>query len=526
MPDSTSDDPIDQEQNAEELFALSKDLMEHRDMEASLEKLRSATELDPGNPKYRESLAAALVVEGNWEGAFDEANRILPDKQDDYAFLIFHSIVSRKSGNLSAALPSALSAIKLKPDSSAGYLQLGLAFHDADETEKACACYQEAYAKSPGNPQTALFFGHSLIMLGRADEALDLFNSLPSTGPLSVHAWYGRTLSGENITSPEVIESLEATKEQLAGNIPLLVRLHFTLGKAYYKAGEYEKAFRNYTTGNVYRRGMHGDFDRDEFKKHIDATIATFTNEFFSSFPLDRGSRSEKPIFIVGMPRSGTSLVEQILASHPQVYGCGELTDLGNAAVALLQSNTPAFNTVDIERAASRYLTVIETKSNGELRVTDKMPTNFINLWLACLMFPKAHIIHCNRHPVDNCISCYICNFEKGHEYSDSLADVAFFHNQKQRLMRHWHKHLPTRILDVSYERMVEHTPKVIDELLAFCDLPPDKSCERFYETERPVRTASANQVRKRIYGSSVGRWKHYEPFLGPLMEELGAIDD
>lgn len=523
MPDNASDDAIDHVPNAEDLFSLSKDLMEHRDLEASVEKLRSATEIDPENPKYREHLAAALVAEGNWAGAFDEANRILPDKQDDFAFLIFHSIVSRKSGNISAALPSALSAIRLEPDSSAGYLQLGLAFHDSDETEKACACYQEAYAKSPGNPKTGVFLGHSLILLGRFDEALELFTNLPSTGPLSVHAWYGRTLSGENITSPEVIQSLEATKEELAGNVSLLIRLHFTLGKAYHQAKEYEKAFRNYATGNVYRRGLNGDFDRDGFKKHIDAIIATFTIDFFSSFPLDRGSISEKPIFITGMPRSGTSLVEQILASHPRVYGCGELTDLGNTAVALLRSNPPALNPVDIERAAARYLKVIETKSNGESRVTDKMPTNFINLWLACLMFPKAHIIHCNRRPVDNCISCYICNFEKGHEYSDSLVDVAFFYNQKQRLMRHWHEHLPTRILDVSYERMVEHTPEVIDELLAFCELPPDKSCERFYETERPVRTASANQVRKSIYGSSVGRWKHYRPFLEPLMEELGA---
>jgi hypothetical protein len=161
----------------------------------------------------------------------------------------------------------------------------------------------------------------------------------------------------------------------------------------------------------------------------------------------------------------------------------------------------------------------------GKECVTDKMPTNFLHLWLACLMFPNARFIHCVRDPLDTCFSCFTCNFVNGHEYSDSLADLGFFYNQKTLLMNHWNEALPTPIFEISYERIVENTEMCIRELLEFCRLPYHQSCEKFYETDRPVRTASVGQVRKQIYGSSVGRWKHYEPFLGTLLEKLGTVD-
>ena len=510
-------------QAAEELFRLSRDYMEHRDNETALDKLRSASELDPENTRYRLSLAAALADEHEWDAAYEKSRTLLAEKNADYEFLLFHTIVARKSGNTGEALKTALSAIKLCPDVPNGYVQLGLSFYDADETEKACACYAEAYAKAPDSAHLASCLAHSLITLGKFDEARTLFDKMPSSGPLSIPAWYGRSFTGDNISDPEVIDSLEKTKEAVIGNAHLVIGVHFTLGDAYHRRKEYEKAFRNYTAGNVYRRKYHGEFDRTGLTNLISTHRESFTADFFSRYDYSFSSTSEKPIFIVGMPRSGTSLVEQILASHPLVHGCGELGLIGKSSSSVWKAEGDVLSLTarEVGRHAEHYLSVVEAGSEGREYVTDKMPTNFLHLWIAHLMFPHARIIHCERDPMDTCFSCFICNFVNGHEYSDSLDDIGFFYNRKTLLMDHWKSSLPTPIHDISYERLVEDTKQTIRDLLEFCRLPYDPACERFYETQRPVRTASVGQVRKRIYGSSIGKWRNYEAFLSPLKESL-----
>jgi hypothetical protein len=309
--------------------------------------------------------------------------------------------------------------------------------------------------------------------------------------------------------------------------LPERAYLHFHLGHLYDRTGEYDRAFSHFRQGNNL---VQSPYDSDEHHRLVSSLIRAYDPASLATHP--RATLpTEQPIFIVGMPRSGTTLVEQILTSHPRVYGAGELDDLSQIAAALprtLGSAEPYPRCLDtltqaqVDALAQQHLAKLAALSGNAPRVTDKMPLNFLNLGLIALLFPHARVIHCTRDPLDTCLSCYFCNFAGNLPYTYDLAHLGQFYKEYTRLMRHWKKVLPVRMREVSYEQLVADPEAQMRALVAFCGLDWDGNCLEFHNTERAVMTASDVQVRRPIYNSSVGLWRRYEKHLAPLLEALG----
>ncbi len=265
--------------------------------------------------------------------------------------------------------------------------------------------------------------------------------------------------------------------------------------------------------------------------KRIDRLIAAFTPERLQSLPRAQHD-SKTPVFILGMPRSGTSLVEQILASHPQVHGAGELNN-----IMRLESGMPdlvgggkrfpdglnKLTQEHVDELASHYLEHLAELSPDALRVTDKMPNNFLHLGTIQLLFPDARIIHCMRDPLDTCLSCYFQNFFAQHPYTNDLGHLGAYYNGYERLMAHWKQTLDLPIFDIRYEDLVENQETKSREMIEFIGLEWDEACLKFHENKRIGRTASYDQVRQPIYKGSVARWRNYESHLEPLRKALEA---
>jgi hypothetical protein len=308
------------------------------------------------------------------------------------------------------------------------------------------------------------------------------------------------------------------------------IDLHFALGKAYEDLGRHAEAFRQWLDGNALKR-QHIVYNEAETLETFQWMQTAFPLEVFQGRS-NAGHPSAVPIFILGMPRSGTTLIEQILASHPQVFAGGELPHLTTAVngirtivdglVGLPQLGL-SLTDAEIRDLSARYIAETTRLAPSAERITDKMPANFRFVGLIHLALPNATIIHAARDPVDTCLSCFSKLFSAGQNHTYELAELGRYYRAYQALMEHWHRVLPTgRILDVRYEDVVSDLEGQARRLVAHCGLDWDSRCLDFYRTERPVRTASATQVRQPIYNSSIGRWQIHEPFLGPLLAELG----
>jgi len=273
-------------------------------------------------------------------------------------------------------------------------------------------------------------------------------------------------------------------------------------------------------------------YDSDWIRQKVDRELAYCTPSRLHDLPrASHGSR--RPVFIVGMPRSGTSLVEQILASHLEVYGAGELGLMPQIA-GLVERLEPdrqweyprcldRLSLCACDELAKRYLSELSRLNDTARYVTDKLPTNFLHLGLITLLFPNCHIIHCVRDPMDTCLSCYMTDFAIGNEFAQDLTHVGEYYVQYRRLLEHWQTTLNVPLIEVRYENLVSDLEATTRELLETLNLPWDDQCLEFYRTQRPVGSASSQQVRTPIYQDSVGRWRHYERHLGPLREGLGA---
>ncbi len=305
--------------------------------------------------------------------------------------------------------------------------------------------------------------------------------------------------------------------------------LDFALGKAYADLKEYERSFKHLLAANAAKRTTAA-YDEQATFAFFDRIERTFSPELMAA-KAGGGAPSDRPIFVLGMPRSGTTLVEQVLASHPAVHGAGELTIFREAVQAaapparLYPDFVPALDEAAIGRIGTEYIKRLGARAQQGERVTDKLPSNFLYVGLIHLALPNAVIIHTVRNPIDTCISCFSKLFKPGEQlFSYDLGELGRYYRRYQQLMEHWRRVLPPgRILDVTYEDVVADLEGQARRILAHCGLPWDERCLAFHETDRPVRTASAMQVRQPIYSSAVERWRVYEEFLGPLLTALGA---
>ena len=320
-----------------------------------------------------------------------------------------------------------------------------------------------------------------------------------------------------------LLNRMEAALDQ--PNLAALVRIaiHFGLGKAYDDLGEYGKAMEHYDAGNRLR-AQSTRLNRRGYAGKVDRTIQTFTGEALERLTRLLARRKtaggDMPVWIVGMPRSGTTLVEQILSSHPAVAAGGELSFWGDRLAAWQVAEGGRLRRELIAEAGEDYLSVLRGIGPKSLRVTDKLPHNFELLWLLRLALPDARIIHCRRNPIDTCLSNYFTNFWSSQEYSWDRGDLVFFYRQYQRLMHHWRKVLPSdRFVEVDYERLVADREAETRRLLAFLGLDWNDACLAPDRNARIILTASKWQARQPVYKTSVERWRRYEPWLGELRE-------
>ena len=310
-------------------------------------------------------------------------------------------------------------------------------------------------------------------------------------------------------------------------------QLHFSTAYLYDRIKSSDNAFQHLEAGNTLRKSAR-PFSRSRVEREFRDIREVFTRDFLDHAPRSH-LNSEKMIFIVGMPRSGTSLTEQILASHSQVYGAGELMLVGRLvrhwpddAEGRAPVPYPQYlRDIDADvltELAYRYLNRLPKDAAGHLRATDKMPYNYLHLGMISLLFPRARIVHCRRNPVDTAFSCYFQDFVEGNAFSYDTADCGWYYRQYHEHMNHWQNVIDHPVLDLHYEELVSDPEPSVRRLLDFCGLDWDESCLRFHENQRLVNTASYRQVKQPFYTRSVGRWKAYEPHLVPLLGELGEL--
>lgn len=393
------------------------------------------------------------------------------------------------------------------------------------EFEEAIALYEEVLRAEPRQPRVWMSYGHMLKTLGRTDDGVVAYRKAIEIAPQFGEAWW----SLANLKVVRFDEADVAAMQRQLARTDLLdddrLHLEFALGKAFEDRREAEIAFGHYARGNAVRRRAL-PYDAAETTAAVDAACAIFTAEFFAA-RAGWGCPAPDPIFIVGMPRAGSTLLEQILSSHSQVEGTTELPDI--PALARRAPDYPAdLATWSADRCQTLGEAFLERarvqRKTDRPFFIDKLPNNWLHVGFIRLILPNAKIIDARRHPLSCCFSNFKQHFARGQAFTYGLKDLGKYYADYVRLMAHFDAALPGAVHRVIYERMVEDTETQIRALLAACELPFEEACLRFYETDRAIRTPSSEQVRRPIFREGAENWQAFEPYLGPLAAALGDV--
>lgn len=492
----------------------------------------------PSAPATRPSPAAQSPEELAQEG-----DLLWDQERFELALECYLQAVGRDSGNASYHYRTAISAqrtgrlelvgkhltemIRLDPHHPVGRRSLAQWSLSMGNLPAALQESAAALALAPGDPEAIVCRATVLLSARQDREAANLLESLLDSGyrSASLAETYAR-LSAKTGREPGAISLLYEQIQTPGAPAWQRATLHYAAAGLLDRIGLYDAAFEQARLANEASRRPH---DPLASSRGIDRQIEYFTADRLDGLPrASHGSR--RPVFIIGMHRSGTTLVEQILASHPQVHGAGELQTIGLMAGRLAAQNRSAAGYPECldalslraaNRLAGEYLSVLHAAHPSATYVTDKMPTNFLYLGLIRRLFPDCHVIHCTRDPRDTCLSCYFTPFVLGEAYKYDLRHVASFYRDYCRLMRHWNDvNIP--MLEVRYEDSVEDLEGQTRRMLEFLGLPWDPQCLEFHRNSRYVGTASRDQVCRPIYRSSIGRWKNYSRHLAALIDDLG----
>jgi tetratricopeptide (TPR) repeat protein len=436
-------------------------------------------------------------------------------------------------GRLPEALASFDKVIAIKPDFAEAYSNRGNVLKQLERLDEALSSLEKAITLNPNSAALHTNYGNVLKELGQFQQARDAYAHALQLDPDLPGVYLN--LAGLKTFSPgdphfAAMESVAANTQELSTFERM--QLDFALGKAYADLKDYGRSFGHLLAGNAAKRATICYDERTVFD-FFDRIETLFTRELIAT-KAGIGYDSSMPIFVIGMPRSGTTLVEQILASHPLVHGAGELQTLGEVLRCVCGSSgnkssfpdlTRALDQAALQQIGKRYVASVRARAPEGKRVTDKMPSNFYYAGLIHLALPNAKIIHTVRDPIDTCLSCFSYLFSGDQNHTYDLGEIGRYYKRYEWLMAHWRRVLSVGyILDVRYEDVVADLKGQARRILEHCGLPWDDRCLHFHKIERPVRTASALQVRQPIYNSAVGRWRMYEEFLGPLLLELGAV--
>jgi tetratricopeptide (TPR) repeat protein len=492
---------------------------------------RAAT-LRPGDAVIHANLAEAYRALGDTDGtvrSYQTAVRLDPNHADFQSSLAF-ALANR--GEPAGAIAHFRAAIRLRPDFAAAHHGLGEVLQSLGQLEEAKVPFAEAVRLLPELAKCHVSLGHVCELLGETDQAIAAFREALRCDPRHPEAlaWLAARLRDKLPQADQAaIEGLLADPTlPVEAGIPLT----FALAQVLDAREEFDRAAELSTRANALQsadfqnRGWR--YSPDRHRLFIDKLMATFSSDFFDRVR-GYGIESERPVFIVGLPRSGTTLTEQILASHPQVHGAGELTlarrMFGSLPSADINGGMPFdfLPSLDRERVqtlGAQYLSELTAIDDKAERVVDKMPENTIYLGLIATVFPRAKIIHCRRDLRDVALSCWMTDFREV-RWACEFDLIARRIHEYQRLMEHWRRVLPIRVLEVDYESLVADLEPESKKLVNGCGLDWDPACLEFHKNNRPVKTASIGQVRRPIYTSSIGRWKNYERTLAPLFAHL-----
>ena len=513
---------------------------------------RRAAELKPGLAEAHDNLGSAQLALGRIDDALASHRRALEIEPD---FAEAHSNLGNlwlELGRIEEALASQRRALEIDPNMAGAHNNLGNALRTLGKLEDAAASYHRALEINPRFVEACCNLGVTLRLQGRTAEAQASCRRALGINPQSAAALValadasadiGQFAQAERLfkraiaiqpDSPESWAGLARLRKMTVADVAWLAQaqriaakglpprheicLRHAIGKYFDDVQDCEQAFVHFRRANELTSLRRAKHDRARLTQTVDDITRSWDRNRVNRHR-NHGSESERPVFIVGMLRSGTSLAEQILASHPDVFGAGELTfwSAAWAAHGMSPGNAEMSDSL-LCRLADDYLRSLLTLSGGALRVIDKMPTNFPFLGLIHAALPNARIIHMRRNPLDTCLSIYMQQFETAVSYANDLDDLAHYYGEYLRLMDHWRSTLPANvILDVSYEGLVSDQEGWTRRMLEFIGLPWDSRCLDFHRTERTVLTASQWQVRQKLNASSIGRWRRYEKFLAPL---------
>lgn len=544
------------------LIGLATSLMEQGQLEIALEVCKKAAQIDNKNPSVQITLGninRRLRQLDDAVHSYQCAVECDPKNALAYANL---GAILREKGMLEAAESACRRAIELRPDYAEAYNNLGVVLAADDDNMGAFKAFEKALSLNPAFFDAGVNRGGALYKLDRMDEAEEAYENiikLNSGDPISrnglgvVLLARGQTLEaatqfrqaidldptyGEAIynlassrhgqLSAEDVTAIEGLIAEGNLNHSSLVFLHFALSEVADHEKDWENAFAHAMKGNQVRNALLESqgytFDADAFDLLADEIMAQFDKSYFeNSWKSEDGSK--KPVFVFGMPRSGTTLVEQILASHPEIYGGGELDKISKLVNAIVDGDYPAgIHSIDQVKAAllaDDHVNFLDELAGGEQRIVDKTPFNFLYLGLIAQMFPGASLVHCTRDPRDTAISCYFQNFVSPHAWPTDLRSIGRYISTYKRIMSHWADVLPVPITEIAYESLVSDQEVHSQRLIEAVDLPWEECCLDFHTSKRPVKTASSWQVRQPIHSKAVERWRRYEAYLQPIIEEI-----
>ena len=502
-------------------------IVHQRNEGEAIDLLRRAVIVNPGDAPCWNNLGNMLQEGDRLQEAivaYREAVRLVPD----HVNALYNLAVSLlDAGDAAGSVASFRQALQHEPRDGEMWNAIGEAFTLNQQFDEGRRCFETALAMKPDHVKAHNNLGYNLLMSGEMEPARSCFEKALEFEPDNASALeYLSSMQGFGENDEDLLIRISALANRESVPIPQRVSYRFALGKMYEDRGNWDSAFEHYDAGNrLHRKNI--PYDRAVHQSRIDRLIAVFDEELISG-GLDGASDSDVPVFIVGMPRSGTSLVEQILASHSQVHGAGELgyfERLRQPPTDQTRSFEDYIGTLDCVMVAAitrDYLELLLANGSSALRVTDKMPGNYLYLGLIAMIFPNAKIIYCQRNPLDTCVSIYFHNFKLA-RYGWDLHDIGHQYAQHLRLMAHWMKVLPGRLFTIEYEDLVNEQEARSRELITHCALDWDDRCLRYYDNDRPVWTPSHSQVRQPIYTSSIGRWKRYAAHLDDLREALSA---
>lgn len=523
---------------------------------------RTAIEMRPGLGEAHNNLGNALVALDRHEEAVEQFRGVIsgstgvdkaivhqaynhlggalmalrrPQEAIGYFEKVLGGIGGAEASNGAAAAAATTDSTADAKAQARAHSNLGNALVELSRADEAIGCFEQALAIDPDLATALHGLGSAYLALGRLDEARQSFERAVALEPAQLE--FHRSLAEAKKFEPD--DRQFALLQQMARKSDRLstdhrIELHFSLGKAYADLEQHELSFQHYNNGNALKRRQI-EYDEAMTIGKLDRSEKVFTPDLIARFS-GAGDPSELPVFIVGMPRSGTTLVEQMLASHPKVFGAGELESFARVAGRICEPQgaavpypamLPTLSREQVRALGAQYLEAVRAAvpaAQDARRVTDKMPANFRLVGLIHLALPHARIIHIRRDAVDTCLSCYAKLFRGWQPFTYDLGELGRYYRAYDSLMAHWRRVLPAGVmLELQYEGLVANFEPEARRVVAHCGLEWDQRCLEFHRTARPVRTASAAQVRQPLYRSAIGRWRVYEPWLAPLRKALAG---